>query len=254
MVASTYSIFCEYILLANFGINTLASAFTLYLIYVINRNNDYNSIIKYLTISQFLFDASQYLFGIDNELIAIIYMPFTLATGVASASFSLFLCSILSYIVISRDYLDVNYIKMRYLVIIFLISASIGVSLLLASIYNDANMYSNVFSVYNDLRMLIIVIIIILILWTFKVIYEMKIGASQKNNHPIYLLAKRLSLYPIVQLISRLPIFFYQFIYGRSLRSYVLQDPNSINNFESILYLIGILTYPSAGVVTTSYF
>lgn len=66
------------------------------------------------------------------------------------------------------------------------------------------------------------------------------------HNHPLNVLFNKLFIYPIVAVISRLPIWFFQYKYqiSNNLYAYV-QNPTLLMN---ILYFIAIITFPSAGI------
>ena len=69
-------------------------------------------------------------------------------------------------------------------------------------------------------------------------------GSSQKN--PVTVLAMRLCLYPLVQLISRLPITVYQLSYAEPLRNFAFDT--SISSAKRFWFYASVVFTPSGGI------
>lgn len=177
-------------------INGFFSLLTLIIIYKIPYKNDFNSILIYLTITQTIFDFS---FLANTPQLVVSIASFS---GLATALFTLLISCLLSYTIRKRKYIDVEYYKNKILFLIMTISISFGVVIYLTFLNSFIAM-----DVYIKLRLIIVFLIIVLLLFTFFTLDEMKLNRKLNGKyHAIYILAKRLCMYPIIQLITRLPV------------------------------------------------
>jgi hypothetical protein len=201
-------------------LNTFASVFTLFLLKCSPRFNSYNTLIKYMTYCQFIFDflatmdqILSYGFKIKTVSIQAYVIPFQIImffVGLASGLFALVIVWLLFYIVYYRSYIDVTHFQKRLLSFVFIpccvICVAVGIVIIgwgYASIE-----YEFIYDVYQFARLSIILLIIAMISIIFYTLSITKGYYSDNESNPVYVLAKKLIIYPIVQFISRVPFFF----------------------------------------------
>lgn len=228
----------------NFIINCTMTVITFYLIKKINNRNGYAIIVKYLTICQLIFEFGSLIYNrLPTEIYYLVRYFFVLISGMMSSFYAFLICFILSYVVLTRKYFDISYqlnkINFFFLVFAFVLN---GLGYYFEKIdEKDLNLLC--FSLYNWIRIIIPFLIIFILLYVKYVMYQMKLFVK----HPINILFKKLCIYPLVAIISRLPVWYYQFKYNKSTQHYKFTLNPS--NLETLLYLIALLTYPSAGII-----
>jgi hypothetical protein len=239
------------------GLNALASLLTLFLLRCSKKENEYNNIIYQMTLAQFLFDFSfslKYRGVIDENStnFTVIYnafdISFSSAAGVATGCYALVICAILCRIVVSMKYIDLAYYKKMILITTSFLAISFFLALLIPELIHTEESHVThtiVYSIYNFTRILIIFIILLLSIRTYRKIKKMKLVTEGDNVHPVYLLAKRLFLYPVVQFMTRMPNFVYQLNYG-SFYDYH-NDPKP-SYFQTMVYNIITLYVNQANI------
>lgn len=132
----------------------------------------------------------------------------------ASSLWSLIICIILSYIIISRNYFDMKHYFLYLSIFVFLFAIWDAIYAAAAKYYYYEQtelgqqtywkeQFSIRFDLCNDIRQFVIYfnVLFILILW----IYVRKL--YKDRNDPIYLFLYRLSYYPLAQILSRYLLF-----------------------------------------------
>jgi hypothetical protein len=214
----------------NVATNVLASIFTLYLLVKIKRKNTYNLIIFWMTIMQGIYDLFQFhYYDIANSEWHSVIIICSLPAGLVSALFTLSISYILWYIVISKNYIDLTYNKFRLLFTIFGSCFIFQIALVVTLFWTTGDEYQYVYGFYQYSRLLIIVIITVFACITYYILNQMKTSSTDNNRRPIYLLARKLCLYPIIQLISRVPYFI----------SFNFSDNENLNTFADFCIPIG---------------
>lgn len=186
------------------NLNALASLFTLIIIFKISENNDFNQILFVLTIMQMLSDL---VLNFPNKSL---WSPtINIFSGLGVALFSLLILIILSYVILTRQYFDLKYYKIRLILSIIIISFIFGFCIYFSLSNGNHDLFLDIIHVYVYLRLFIIVIITVLLFSTINKLKELKLFNNNSSRHPIQLLVKRLSLYPLIQLMSRIPVTMY---------------------------------------------
>lgn len=208
-----------------FGIlNTLASVFTLFLLKCSPRYNSYNTLIKYMTYCQLIFDlfatidqVLEYGFKIITASVPAYVLPFQIVmifVGLASGLFALVIVWLLFYIVYYRSYIDVTHFQKRLLSFVFIpcFAICLAVCIVIVGWGYGSNEYDLIYDVYQYARLLIILLIVVMISIIFYTLSITKGNSSENESNPVYVLAKKLIIYPIVQFISRVPFFLYNIL------------------------------------------
>lgn len=232
------------------GLNALASLFTLYLLRCNNKENEYNNIIYHMTIAQFLFDFSfslKYRGVIDqntstfNVIYNAIDLAFSSSAGIATGCYALVICAIMCRIVVSMNYIDLVYYKKLIVITTSFLSFSFFVGILIPELLHSQeshNVTKEILGIYNYIRIIIIAIIVLLSFRTYKKIKKMKLVTEGEHVHPVYLLAQRLFLYPVVQFMTRMPIFVYLLNYGSYYDYYQESHPSYFQTMVYYIYFI----------------
>lgn len=229
------------------AVNVVASLLTLYLIYKLKKYNGYMLMIFSMTMAQLSYDASLFMFNIKTDLSYYIQSFLGIFCGTASAIWSLVISLVLTYIVVTRKYIDIGFNFPTYFIIVTLLSLFIAISNVWTIINGDKELFAIFFNIFNYTRILIIVINILTILYTSYLLFKTKHSSYNRHNRsPLFILVTRLCLYPLVQFISRAPITIYQLSYKYPLFQYAYQT--NPTNIESFFFIFSVITCPSAGL------
>lgn len=242
----------EIVIYINDLINILACILLFYLINH-HHSNTYKVILWYMNLSQFIFNLCHIIddlwLHVDVNIDAIaediflfpiltVYLP----SGLASVMFILIILWILFYIVTFRSYVNADQLKFRFLYAVLIpnfLYAMYTLAVLLKFGYNSSH-FEFVYILYQHIRLYLI---ILLFLFTISILYTIsttKIVTKYHRTHPIYLLLKKLFLYPVVQLICRIPYFLRLFFFPDSdilhFLSYMTIPLGGLGNFLVFLY------------------
>jgi hypothetical protein len=206
-------------------LNIFACILTLYLVTKNPKKNSYNDVIFFMTIFQLIVNLSStfddilivndFDYIVNDETYLLIIELLLLPSGLATALLSLIITWILFYIVYFRAYIDVNYFKFRLYgsvsIIISVLAFFVCFTLLKDGYLSDSFLF--VYDIYNHSRIIITAIIILMLTVTFYILNKTQVSISEKGKHPIYLLAKKLILYPVIQFVTRFPNFIWRQFY-----------------------------------------
>jgi hypothetical protein len=253
-------------------INVLASVVTLILIIKMKKYNGYMLMLSSMTIAEFCYDSSLFLFNFpQNEDIFKVQLFFGIFAGTAASLWSLVFSFVLSYIIFSKKYFDIGINFPIYFVIVFVLSIWDAI-VCVANVNVDQQDFGKFFFIFNIFRIAFLVVNIMVLMYVFISLFLQKNDPMnekcEKKTNPIYVIAKRLCLYPIVQLISRyklilfiiliiyfsktilffyrIPISIYQLIYKQPLFGYELTQNHT--STQRLVFLISVVLTPSAGV------
>jgi len=223
----------------NSCVNAASSILILVLIHALSlRIKGYVLLIYSMTVCQFVFDAAlMMLFECRQTDMDCLNSCFFMASsfGIASQGFSVIIALIVSYIIASRRRFDIDK-YFRYMVLVVTVcSVSVGTIRVLASsrpafpISVKESIY-----LYDAMRYLEILVNAVAVGVIFSHLHGMRF--HELDNNPIYVLAKKLMLYPAVQLLSRVGSTQYEDIYGISFPSDA--DGWSTKSVQAVLYAI----------------
>lgn len=209
-------------------VNILASLLNFYLLKKNTKENSYNTIVLWMTISQFMYDFLYstdnfmgYNYGIsmwslDQKYITNSFITIYMSSGIACGLFALVFSWILFYIVTFKAYIDLSFFKIVFLRFVFCITFLYGLSeLIILLVWGNKDpislintpQFTIIYDVYQYLRLATVAIIIIFTSSTLYTLSKMKFSKHERKNHPIYVLAKKTFIYPIIQLIIRTPYY-----------------------------------------------
>jgi len=240
-------------------INTLASLLTLYVIVLLPKNyrNGYLSMIFLMTLSQTFYDASLLSYnapvdypGYNDALATGFYMG--VLFGVNSSFWTFIISGVTAYVIWTRRYVAVQDNIPLFVIVNFILSFVIATSFIVPYVRGDTETLTITFAIYNYARLLIIVGDVMAVYLIFVVLKSLK-RKNMMNNYeidssyyPMYLLAKRLMLYPVVQTVSRIPVTIYQLHYNETISQYA-SSPHP-DTFKTALLFIGFWCTPISGI------
>ena len=201
----------------------------------------YVLLIYSMTVCQFVFDAALILlFECKQGDMDCLNSCFFLAStfGIASQGWSVFIAIIVAYIIASRRRFNIDKYYWMMMLAIVVCSVTVGTIRVLASV--NANNPSFPLTIkesiylYDAMRYLEIIVNLIALGLIFSHLRGMHL--HELDNNPIYVLAKKLLLYPAVQLLSRIGSTQYEDIYGISFP----QDSQgwSTQSIQAVLYAV----------------
>ena len=97
------------------AINLIASLWTLYLIFKMKKYNGYINMIVSMTLAQGVYDASLFMFKLSSKGWQSTQLFLGIFCGTAAAVWSLVICVVMTYIIASRKYFDID----QYLIMLF---------------------------------------------------------------------------------------------------------------------------------------
>lgn len=241
-------------------INACGSIMTLMLIYKLKKVNGYMKMVLAMTVSQAVYDIALLMF--DTNILFWQYTQLFLGIfcGTMTGMWSLVIVFVMVYIIASRSYFDVDS-KFKWMLATITISC-LAFTIACTATYIDKNpAFLGLFEAFNVIRVLIIVVTTICVL---VAVYQLRDMFDQKS--PVRILVKRLTWYPLVQLMSRLPITVYQLYYATPLREFAfVVQPSGPQKFwfmSSVIFtgsgglgnLVAFLNVqPDASVLVWSY-
>jgi hypothetical protein len=235
-------------------VNLLASLLTLWLIFKMKQYNGYMYMVLSMTLAQAAFDANLFLFESKNEDSQLANIFFGVWCGTAAALWSLIICVVTTYIISSRKYFNIEQ-NFRYMLIgTTLASIWNAIACVVERKENDKQAFNTFFTIFNIDRILIVVATGLSISISFIQINSYSMFSSKHNkststDNAVNMLAKRLCLYPLVQIVSRLPITVYQLVYDEPLRAFAFHVcPDSCpTSSQKTWFFLSVIFTPAGG-------
>ena len=240
-------------------INTLASLLTLYVIYWLPKSyhNGYLTMILIMTISQTFYDTSLFFYsapegapGYFDLLDTSFYLG--ILFGINSSFWTCIISGVTSYVIWTRKYVAVQSNIIYFIIVNFILSFVIATSFIVPYVRHEEYAVTVTFGIYNYARLLIIIFDMLAINLIFIVLKSLQQknmankGEIDSSYYPMYILAKRLMLYPLVQTISRIPVTIYQLHYNETVSQYPT-GPHP-DTFKTALLFIGFWCTPLSGL------
>lgn len=124
------------------AINLIASLWTLYLIFKMKKYNGYINMIVSMTLAQGVYDASLFMFKLSSKGWQSTQLFLGIFCGTAAAVWSLVICVVMTYIIASRKYFDIekNFRKIFFGVTAF--SSIDAISCLITYLHGDTSTLS----------------------------------------------------------------------------------------------------------------
>ncbi len=240
-------------------LNTSASLLTLYIIWLLPKSyhNGYLKMILLMTISQTFYDASLFFYnapegspGYNEVLDTGFYLG--MLFGVNSSFWTFIISGVTSYVIWTRKYIAVQENMTSFITFNFILSFVIATSFIVPYVRGDEYTETITFDIYNYARLLIIVFDVLAINLIFIVLKSlqhknlMNKDEIDTSYYPMYILAKRLMLYPVVQTVSRIPVTIYQLHYNETISQY--PTSSHPDTFKTALLFIGFFCTPISGI------
>jgi len=222
-------------------INTMGSILTLLLIYKLHKVNGYMKMVVAMTLAQTVFDIGLLLFNTNVLFWQYTQLFLGIFCGTATGLWSLVIVFVMVYIITTRRYFDV---EGRFNAMFMWITATnlfFSIACLVTYINHQAA-FADLFFAFNMIRVLVIVLTSALI--CVAVFQLQSMGVEQQS--PVKVLATRLCWYPLVQLVSRLPITVYQLHYNTPLREFAFLE--SASGVQKFWFITSVIFTPSAGL------
>lgn len=236
----------SYILFVNTIINVIASIITLLILKQLVNKNGYTNLVTCLTISSGLYELSCILFVTDSHIESLIlHLFFITSCGLSSSLWMIAISFSSSYIIITRQYFDID--KNFIYIILFAVGIPIALTIAMFLTEHTPGIPINIFYLHLSDRIRFFSIVGLILNSFFTFYYLHRLNISSNKGHPIYILCKRLAIYPIVQIIARVPITWYFYVYGFCPNGFDI-DYNFSSYFEIILYYSVNFTLPISGV------
>jgi len=221
-------------------INACGSILILMLIYKLKKVNGYMKMVLAMTVSQAVYDIGLLLF--DTNILFWQYTQLFLGIfcGTLTGMWSLAIVFVMVYIIVYRAYFDVDSNFKWMLATITISCLAFSIACAATYIAKDPS-FLDLFAAFNVIRVLIIVVTTICVV---VAVYELRDMFDRKSS--VRILVKRLTWYPLVQLMSRLPITVYQFYYATPLRefAFVLQPSGP----QKFWFICSVILTPSGGL------
>jgi hypothetical protein len=240
------------------AISLCCSILTIWVIVLLNKWNGYVYMIANLSIAQALYDISIMIYPCDQADCILSRNILRFSTGIAATLWTNIILFVVAYIVFYLKTIDVREYSFRLLFAVTLFSIAVAM----------IEQWQKEWRVYFWLRVFSILFNIILYLlvkrwlhlmtkdttreiswssWLYRLLTcQGKAKHKKSPQDPVRILAYRLKYYPIVQLITRLGVAWYEYISNTDGFDYDY-DPNKAIGYQ-IAYFVYIVTQPSAGI------
>ena len=223
----------------------LCSTLTLVIIYRMNRWNTYTKLIVALTSSQLLYDLSVAMIAFSGRNNEFAYIALRSMSGLWAA----FITNILSFVVIwtvlTLQPANISSNLVLILSIIYVPSALYGVLVPYAMYNLSEEQFDIVSYIYFWARAVSILFnvtsYVVLVYRLYYLQHTAHLGSVLVN--PLMALVRRFKYYPIVQVLARLGVAWYEYTYGHDYEYYAYFTLS-----KSIALFIYVITLPSAGV------
>jgi hypothetical protein len=242
------------ILLTCGSVGILCSILTLWIIYRMNRMNGYLKLILTLTISQLLYDISIVLVTCHWYPIKFFYISLRSMSGLWATFITNILSFVVLYTVWTSQVIDLAK-NIRYILPTLFIPATLyGIVAPYVIFYSSDYIVHIVSSVYFWIR---VASIIFNIFSYLGMVYKLHLMDSlwlpppssvspslpKPTHSPLWALAHRFKYYPIVQIITRLPVAIHEYSYGHD---YGYPEHGSLR--EKISLITYVVFLPAAGL------
>lgn len=237
------------------SINVLCSIFTILMIVNgLKKRNGYTLLILYMTISQVIYDSQLFLFNFavdeqGNYVTNVIIVELTLGIcfGVATALYALTICLIMAAIVKKRTYYNLEKNLKVINLVIGVISCAQAIPAAFAKNLDKKKTFTAILKLYDSTRISVILLITLILLYTYLDLRSRGEYSTGGKSNPILVMVSRLSLYPVVQVISRMPVEVYQLYYSKPFLTFV-HDPVPSPDKLALIYLSTLtLSFGGAG-------
>lgn len=234
-------------------LNVLASMITIWMIfYGLSKRNGYTKLILYMTIAQMLFDTQLFLFNFTTDdqgnyinavVIAELFLGISL--GVATALYALTICLIMAAIVKLRQFYNLEKNLPIINFVITVIGLAQAIPAILTKHLDKPIAFKACLQLYDITRLTVIALIVVILLLTYVDLRNRGEYSTNTKSNPIMVMVSRLSMYPLVQVVSRLPVEVYQLMYHKPLLEFV-KDSHPPDKL--VLIYISVLTVGFGGI------
>jgi hypothetical protein len=243
------------ILITGGCLGLVCSMLTLWIIYRMNRINGYLKLIIALTVSQLCYDFSIVLVLFNWSPIVFLYIAIRSMSGLWATFVTNILSFVVLYTVWTSSVIDLAK-NIRYILPTFFIPATLyGIIAPYVIFYSSDSVAHIVTSIYYWIRVASIIFNIcsyLAMVYKLNQIDSLSCFSSQSSTlpsrlkvaqSPLWALAHRLKYYPIVQIITRLPVAIHEYSFGHD---YNYPTDGSLRAKLSLLAYV--LFLPAAGL------
>jgi hypothetical protein len=231
----------------------LCSSLTLYLIRCLKRMNGYIFIITLLSLSQLVYDLSVVMVVLPGgHVMEFIYIALRSMSGLWATLLTNVLSCVIVYTALTLKSFDIKNNLHIILPVVFVPSTICGV-LVPVTLYSgegeDSVAFFVVSSTYGVMRILSIVFNIICYFLLRRKLSMIKkksptsMQLAPAIDTPLHALAARFKYYPIIQVLSRIGVSYYENIYGHE---YKFDSSSSLKKKLALLWYV--VSLPSAGL------
>ncbi len=238
----------------NITINVLVSILTLVLIWTMYRNgalrlNLFLKCVILMTVYQTIYDASLSInipcgpSTVHYTCTAFYVGGFTMG-GIGAAIWALMSSALTLFMVeFGRRPTEFETRVTFLLIHVFILGWAVPFSVGMYSSRNDSGYYGHFWQSYNICRMVLIGVITVVMLRLYYRMRQVTAG-KDKTRSPLYHLTRRLILYPVIQVVSRLGATPYGILYDKSIDSY----PESAGALQRTFLFCWVIFTPIAGL------
>lgn len=236
------------------AINSIFTLLTLFIIYVVHKNkfNVYLWLMVSLTLGQLIFDVGSMIpfncqFSSISRQCSAFNQFFFWVGNLAPIAFTNIIVFIATQVVVSRKYFEANLYLPIFVIIVAMPSIGIGIAIAW-TFTNHLPQYPVLLHAANSWRLcgiLINILCLVIILFYIKVVMAYR-NACRDELQPIVVLVKKLSFYPLVQIITKVPSILYNFIYAEPITAFGRVLSPSLS--QSTLFFVTVITNPLGGL------
>lgn len=230
-------------------ISLFCSSTTLWLIYQIKKYTGYHQIIYHLTLCQIIYDISCVMvsFG-ESNINKVIYIGFRTFGGIATSLWTNLVSYVVFYTIYNCKVFDISMNFKLLVSIVLLPSIPLMIFTSLSFVNNtsdDTNFIEILNLSYAIIRIISISINIFIYIYLSYYFYQRDRGVAKEdvNKDSVRNLVNQIKYYPIIQVVSRIMVFWYEFYYNHNYK--YNSNYSLLQKISLILYVISL---PSAGI------
>jgi hypothetical protein len=226
------------------AIGVICSLLSVWVLMRRNRWNGYNRLIMMLSFSQLVYDISVVMVAFPGEFNELLYIALRTTSGLWATFVTNVLSTVIVYTAWTLKSYDVRKNIQSILALVTVPSTICGVLVSITLHFFPGHPFDVVSNIYFWARIASIVYnILCYIILVIKLKRIQSLPAYRRKGDPLHILAARYKYYPIIQIVTRVFVSFYEYKYGHDY-DFDVSDPLR----RRVALVLYILTLPSAGL------
>lgn len=228
------------------SLGVICSLLTLFLIFRMEKLNVFLFIVVNLTVAQLFYNISIIIVPVPGFITEVFYVGLRSISGLSTTFWTNMISFVVLHTIIKRKIFDAANNWLLLFLLINIPSFTLGIFIAVALAYNvDSDYFFYSTQIYYWIRIISIVVNIISYFLLSSILFYRNRGLSltERARNPLRNIVRRMKYYPLVQIVTRLAVAWYEYEYGHTY-SFHQSDPLK----QKIALFMYVVMLPSAGV------